>query len=337
MEINKRLKLSIVIITKNEELHIGSCINSIIRNHHPYDLSEFEIIVVDSNSNDRTQDIVLELKKTIPNIHLYNISSSSQYSASLSRSKGTEFSKGENILFLDGDMELQYGFLEKSKLFLENANKETIGLIGIRNDYFNKNGKIVKKKRNIYNVFEERECKHFGGAVIFNAAKLLKVNGYDKRILASEEPELYLRIKENRYKVYELPIEMINHHIDEDDKKEFFIKRLFKKRTIGLGQTFYKTIKEKRWRYLFEHKHLAVFFIPFISIFVSLVSLIIYVFTQEVTLLFFLFIIIIGCLLFIIKQKSFKKSVFTALNFFIILRGFFTYKKVIYEIKKITE
>ncbi|PIC67984.1 hypothetical protein CSV78_04110 [Sporosarcina sp. P16a] len=335
IQINKQVKVSFVIITKNEELHIGSCIDSIIRNHQPYHISEIEIIIIDSNSTDNTRDIVMDLRKTITNIQLYNITESSQYSASLSRSIGAELSKGKYILFLDGDMELQHGFLESSSRFFKNANEEVIGLIGIRNDYYYKNRKVSEKVFNIYNNFGERECKHFGGAVIFNSKKLLEVGGYDKRILASEEPELYLRIKENNYKVFELPIEMIIHHIDKGERTSFSFKSIFSKRTIGLGQTFYKSLKEKRMKYLFKHKHLAVFFIPFANTFISLILIIIYLITQEVILLYSLFVINLMFLLFAIKQKSFKKSVFVTLNFFTILRGIFTFRKLTYEIKRI--
>lgn len=330
----KKLKLSIIIITKNEELNIAKCINSIMENYNPYKLSEFEVIVIDSNSTDRTRDVVAALKETVPNLKLFNITKSSQYSAALSRSQGMELSQGEYILFLDGDMELQHDFLKESKSFLDGASEEVIGAIGIRNDYFRSQGNTVKIQKNVYNTVQEQECRHFGGAAIFIAEKLDGICGYDDKILASEEPELYLRIKEKNYQVYELPVEMINHFIDENPESTL-LNKVFSRRTKGLGQSFYKTLKERRWQYLFKHKPLALFFIPFVISICSLFSIVFYFITKEVSFLLIVLTMNLICSVYMMQQKSIKKYIYMNLNFFTVLGGLFSYKKVTYEIEEI--
>jgi glycosyltransferase involved in cell wall biosynthesis len=47
-------KVSVIITTKNEERHIANCLESIKTQTYPCE--KIEIIVVDNNSTDRTQD-----------------------------------------------------------------------------------------------------------------------------------------------------------------------------------------------------------------------------------------------------------------------------------------
>lgn len=51
-----KTKVSVVIAARNEEKHIGECIDSILRNKYPGHL--FEIIIVDDHSEDNTQAVV---------------------------------------------------------------------------------------------------------------------------------------------------------------------------------------------------------------------------------------------------------------------------------------
>lgn len=59
------MKLSVVVITYNQELTVGRALDSILSQEHPYSM---EIIVADDASNDRTPDIVAEYATKYPNI-----------------------------------------------------------------------------------------------------------------------------------------------------------------------------------------------------------------------------------------------------------------------------
>lgn len=334
MNNTKEIILSIVIITKNEEENIEKCIKSIQNNCGSIPLSNLEVIVIDSNSTDNTRDTVLKLEKLIQNIYLYNITKSSQYSASLSRSEGLKLAKGKYVLFLDGDMEMKEGFLDEAIKFLKTAEADTIGIIGIRNDFYYDDGELVNTKRNVYNTLKLSECKHFGGAILFEKAKLIKVGGYDNKILASEEPELYLRLKDVGLKVFELPIEMIDHNI-EVSHNESVVRKLFRIRSKGIGQSFYKTVKEKRGIYLFTHKPLSIFFIPTIIILFTLILGSLFLVTFNSVFLGSLSLINIVGMIFFVGSKSFKQYIYTTLNFPIILYGVLSYRNVSYSIRKV--
>ena len=68
---NKKIDLSVILITRNEEKWIGHAIQSILDN-----LYKPEIIIIDNNSKDQTLDIIKHfiqephLEKTVSNIQI---------------------------------------------------------------------------------------------------------------------------------------------------------------------------------------------------------------------------------------------------------------------------
>ncbi|MCY8750989.1 TPR domain-containing glycosyltransferase [Bacillus inaquosorum] len=88
----KRPKLSVCMIVKNEERHIARCLESVQR------IAD-EIIVVDTGSNDRTEDICKSFHAQVYH-HKWEQDFSKARNASL------QHAKGEWILILDADEEL---------------------------------------------------------------------------------------------------------------------------------------------------------------------------------------------------------------------------------------
>ena len=87
--------VSIVISTKNEERHIGACLDSIAAQDFPKD--NLEVLVIDNNSNDRTKEIA---RKYGARVYNYGPERSSQ------RNFGVAKAVGKYILYLDADMQL---------------------------------------------------------------------------------------------------------------------------------------------------------------------------------------------------------------------------------------
>lgn len=90
----KRPKLSVCMIVKNEERHIVRCLESV---QHIAD----EIIVVDTGSNDRTEDICRSFHAKVYH-HKW------EQDFSKARNAGLQHVKGEWILILDADEELDH-------------------------------------------------------------------------------------------------------------------------------------------------------------------------------------------------------------------------------------
>lgn len=93
-------KLSIIIPAYNCENYIGKCLNSIIEQK----FQDFEVIIVNDGSTDRTKDICVEYLNKDSRIKLINQKNSG---VSNSRNKGITEANGEYIQFVDADDTLE--------------------------------------------------------------------------------------------------------------------------------------------------------------------------------------------------------------------------------------
>ncbi|WP_152206337.1 glycosyltransferase family 2 protein [Marinobacter changyiensis] len=90
---------SIVMPSFNVEEYIAQSIGSVLTQSWPH--PEFELIVVDDNSSDRTRDIVGEIAQSDKRVSL--ISNSRTKGPSGARNCGVDAAKGEWLCFLDSD------------------------------------------------------------------------------------------------------------------------------------------------------------------------------------------------------------------------------------------
>jgi len=111
--------LSVVIITKNEELNIGRCLTSV------QEIAD-EIIVVDSGSNDGTVDIARNLGASVYHQDWLGFDKQKNYAASLATK--------DYILFLDADEEVSEEL--KSSIREAMAKKDRVGWKIHRKTYY---------------------------------------------------------------------------------------------------------------------------------------------------------------------------------------------------------
>jgi len=92
--------LSIVITTKNEEKNLGNLLESIKKQ----DFNDYEVIVVDNYSTDKTKKIASEYEVLVLN---------KGPERSAQRNFGVSKSQGKYVLILDADMILEQGILQE--------------------------------------------------------------------------------------------------------------------------------------------------------------------------------------------------------------------------------
>ena len=109
---------SVVIITKNEQHYIGKILTALI--HQTF--KNFEVIVVDAESTDKTQEIVNSYKAKLP----LSLKISKIRNLSASRNIGVESSKGQYYFFIDGDNSIPNNFLAKAHQYIQNNNSDVI-------------------------------------------------------------------------------------------------------------------------------------------------------------------------------------------------------------------
>ena len=98
------MKVSVIIPTYNEETVIKICLDSLLKQS----IKDFEIIVVDDGSTDKTKEIIPEIKNNQIKIYSQN-----HKGPGAARNRGVENAKGEILVFIDADMEFDKDFLMK--------------------------------------------------------------------------------------------------------------------------------------------------------------------------------------------------------------------------------
>ena len=114
--------LSVVLIARDEEKHIGDCIRSVLEAASGLDA---ELLLVDSASRDRTVDIARGL-----GVRVLSIPPDVEPSAALGRSIGARNCSGRYIQFLDADMTVDSHWLRAALDYMATAEKATAAVAG---------------------------------------------------------------------------------------------------------------------------------------------------------------------------------------------------------------
>lgn len=219
------MKLSIVIIGKNEEKNLDNLFESLQSIS-----AEHEIIYVDSASSDGSVSIALKYAHMI-----CELEQSSQLCASAGRYVGTLQARGEWILYLDGDMTLVPEFAAWIDKNLQEVRDERLaGYIG-RYTYLYENG---SQNQNQLLHPKNGRVSHFGGAVLLNKDDVVKAGNWNPSVIANEEIDLYVRIQKSGKYVEAIDLEMVKHLATNQSKAEILISLFLpvNNRFYGFGQ-----------------------------------------------------------------------------------------------------
>jgi glycosyltransferase involved in cell wall biosynthesis len=186
---------SVIIPTLNEEKNLGICFKSLMEQTY----REFEVIIVDGGSQDRTVDMaerngfdILEVEKTRP------------HDVSAAKNEGAKHARGDILFFLDADMALKPNCFEV--LDGEYRNPDVIGVAckvlplegnGLETVMYQCNN-ILARFANYVGV---HEFSYFS-CHSYRRDFFEKVGGFREDLLACEDLDLSLRIRQlGRYTV----------------------------------------------------------------------------------------------------------------------------------------
>jgi glycosyltransferase involved in cell wall biosynthesis len=100
------MNISVIIPTYNEGGVLEECLESLGAQTYP----DFEIIVVDDGSTDKTSGVLRNLQLTISNFQFFR---QNHLGAGAARNLGARHAKGEILIFVDADMTFDKDFLKK--------------------------------------------------------------------------------------------------------------------------------------------------------------------------------------------------------------------------------
>lgn len=133
------IHLSIIIPMYNVEEYIERCILSIVE-QPVYPERNYELIVINDGSTDRSSNIIKELQKTYPFIQLINQENGG---LSAARNTGLDHAKGEFIFFIDADDYIEPDTLHPLLNTITKQNPDII-LFGVSKTYQDKRKKALK-------------------------------------------------------------------------------------------------------------------------------------------------------------------------------------------------
>lgn len=104
-------KVSIIVPVYNVEEYIEECLESIIKQTY----SNFELIVIDDGSTDKSFEICKKISEKDDRVSLYRQSNKGQ---AVARNQGLDKSKGNYIMFVDSDDYIESNFISESISYL---------------------------------------------------------------------------------------------------------------------------------------------------------------------------------------------------------------------------
>jgi glycosyltransferase involved in cell wall biosynthesis len=193
------MKTSFTIIAYNEEKNITNCINSILNQE---DLENYEIVVVNDGSKDKTAEIVKDFSKKNRKIRLIDFKENK--GRGFARFTAVESSKGDYTAFVDADIILP---LNWSKVCLEQMkNYDAVGGIAVPDGDVNYIWRKCKVKPKII----EGTTEVTGNNGLYKKKILDKIN-YNSCLREGEDFDLNERLKEKGFKLKQLRDLIVEH------------------------------------------------------------------------------------------------------------------------------
>jgi glycosyltransferase involved in cell wall biosynthesis len=191
--------LSAVIIGRNEGQRLIRCLASL---RGQVD----RIVYVDSGSTDGSQSAAQASgAKVVP------LDTRTGFTAARARNAGVA-ALGQStgyVQFIDGDCELMQGWIETARAFLD-THPEVAAVCGRRQERF--------PDTSVYNRLIDIEwntpigpAKAFGGDALLRADAFAQVGGFEPTLIAGEEPELSVRLRQAGWKIWRIDADMTLH------------------------------------------------------------------------------------------------------------------------------
>ena len=197
------MSLAAVVIGRNEGARLLRCLEAL--------KDQVALVVyVDSGSTDGSVAAaaqagaeVVELDMSLP------FTAARARNAGLARIK--ELSDAEFVQVIDGDCELQPGWIETARAFLE-AHPDVAMVAGRLRERFPE-ATVWNQLADLEWDTATGETEAVGGIAMLRSAAVEAVGGYRATLVAGEEPELCLRLRRAGWRIWRLETEMALHDI----------------------------------------------------------------------------------------------------------------------------
>ncbi|MBD1556442.1 glycosyltransferase [Vibrio sp. S9_S30] len=202
--------ISVIVITLNEETRVANLLKDLSQQTY----RNFEVILVDSNSDDETMSIASSFNDSLPELTVHNMGSRG---VGLGRNTGASMAKHNRLLFLDADVRLQPSFLHNA---LEKLSKSKLEVAGV---YMGAKGLPFAHKAG-YTLFNiglfatQFVFPTAVGACIFSTKRVhADLAGFDEQIILCEDCDYVKRASQTwRFRFLPMTFEFDPRRLDQD-------------------------------------------------------------------------------------------------------------------------
>lgn len=181
--------ISVVIPAYNAEKTIQETIQSVLNQT----FQNFEIVIVNDGSTDRTLEIIQSIPD--PRIKVFSYSNSGK---SMTRNRGIELSQGEYLAFLDADDLWTSDKLEQQWQALQDYSEASVAYSWTH--FIDKNGTALfpgtkyGNDSNIYHKLLVRNCLESGSNILVRRSAIAQIPHFDPTLSKAEDWDFYLRL-----------------------------------------------------------------------------------------------------------------------------------------------
>src|SRR5262249_50106596 len=197
-------QLGTVVIGRNEGERLACCLNSVVNRGNT-------VVYVDSGSTDGSVDRARAI-----GVEVVELDRSRPFTAARARNVG--FARVEElepdirfVQFVDGDCEVVAGWLERASQEFEDRSDVAV-ICGRCRERF--------RDQSVYNQLADLEfdtpvgeAKYCGGNAMVRAVAPPQVRGFNPTLIAGEEPELCVRLRQHGWSTLRIDAEMVLHDI----------------------------------------------------------------------------------------------------------------------------
>ena len=204
-----------------------------------------DVVYVDSGSTDGSLELAVQLGARVVALDL-----TQPFTAARARNAGAALAvEGKQhvryLQFVDGDCELVSGWLAEARAFLE-SHPEVFAVCGRRRERF--------PELAVYNRLCDLEwdtpigqARAFGGDVMIRSAPFQEVGGYRSDLIAGEDPELAIRLRQTGGQVWRINVDMTLHDAAMTRFSQWWRRSVRAGYAYALGASIHGAPPERHW------------------------------------------------------------------------------------------
>lgn len=241
--------ISFVVIGRNQRESIARCLDSIVEAARSAALPSHEVIYVDSKSTDQTLDLIRDHYPTVRRVAV-----TGETNAGIARNAGAAVADGDVLFFIDGDVEIDAGFLS-SVLDDQGRLPHPVVTGQLPECLYDREGRVVGSSPDCYRIHQREFSGELGGIFLIERAAFEAAGGFESELRVNEDVDLGLRLARRGDPVLRVPVPIGRHHTVEYFDYGRLLRMVLDGSWFFAGVTFRRHLTNRwYWPILLSHQ-----------------------------------------------------------------------------------